>query len=136
MENKSNLEILQEIQEDKNYIPMDYLGEVCKRNKIPKAKIYGVLTFYAQFSTVPRGKYLIRLCEGTACHVKGSQKIKEMLEKEYGLENGKTTADMKFTLQVVACLGSCFMAPCMMINNNYYGNLDVEKVKKIINSLK
>jgi NADH:ubiquinone oxidoreductase subunit E len=59
-----------------------------------------------------------------------------MLENEYGLENGKTTPDMKFTLQIVACLGSCFMAPCMMINNDYYGNLDVEKAKKIINSLK
>jgi len=136
MKNRSNLEILQEIQEKKNYIPIDYLDKICKKYKISKSKIFGVLTFYSQFTTYPRGKYLIRICEGTACHVKGSRKIREMLENEYGLENGKTTPDMKFTLQIVACLGSCFMAPCMMVNNDYYGNLDVEKAKKIINSLK
>ncbi|MGB9677920.1 MAG: NAD(P)H-dependent oxidoreductase subunit E [Candidatus Ratteibacteria bacterium] len=136
MRKMSNLEILQSIQERKNYIPLKYLERICRKNKIPKSKIYGVLTFYSQFTTRPQGKYLIRLCEGTACHVKGSDKIREILEREFGLEDGKTTSDMRFTFQVVACLGSCFIAPCMMINNDYYGNLDEEKVKKIIKSLK
>ncbi len=130
------LELLEEIQEKENYIPLEKLEKICEELEIPKSKIFGVLTFYSYFSTSPIGKYLIRVCCGTACHVKGSKKIIEMLKNEFELEDGKTTDDGKFTLQVVACLGSCFLAPVMMVNSSYFGNLDDEKAKKILRSLK
>lgn len=132
----TNLELLQEIQKKFNYIPVELLNEICEKLEIPKSKVYGILTFYSQFSTTPRGKYLIRICEGTACHVKGSRRIRELLEKEFFLKPGETTEDRKFTLEVVNCLGSCFLAPVMMINSNYYGNLTPEKAIKILKSLK
>ncbi|MCM8772371.1 MAG: NAD(P)H-dependent oxidoreductase subunit E [Candidatus Omnitrophica bacterium] len=134
--NLSYLEILQYIQEKYNYVPVDLLKKICKELEIPKSKIFGILTFYAQFSTQERGKYLIRVCDGTACHVKGGSKIINMLKKEFDLEDGKTTADKKFTLQIVACLGSCFMAPVCMVNSSYYGNMDENKFKKILKNLK
>ncbi len=138
LENKeiSVLEFLEELQEKNGYISLKKLKKICEELNIPKSKVYGILTFYSYFSTVPRGKYLLRVCAGTACHVKGSRKIIEMLKKEFGLENGKTTEDKRFTLHVIACLGSCFLAPVMMVNSNYFGNLDPEKVKKILRSLK
>ncbi|HOK56674.1 MAG TPA: NAD(P)H-dependent oxidoreductase subunit E [bacterium] len=138
IENKnfSNLEILQYLQEKYNYVPIETLKKICEEIEIPRSKIFGILTFYSQFSTEERGKYLIRVCDGTACHVKGGSKIIEMLKREFKLENGKTTEDKKFTLQVVACLGSCFLAPVCMINSSYYGNMDENKFKKILEKLK
>lgn len=132
----SNLEILQILQERYNYVPLDILEKICKEIEIPKSKIFGILTFYSQFSTQKRGKYLIRVCDGTACHVKGGSKIIEMLKREFKIEDGKTTDDGKFTLQVVACLGSCFLAPVCMINSNYYGNMDEKKFKRVLDNLK
>lgn len=134
--NLSNLEILQYLQEKFNYVPVEILKKICEELEIPESKIFGVLTFYSQFSTEERGKYLIRVCDGTACHVKGGGRIIEMLKREFKLEDGKTTDDKKFTLQVVACLGSCFLAPVCMINSNYYGNMDENKFKKILEGLK
>ncbi|MCS7152301.1 MAG: NAD(P)H-dependent oxidoreductase subunit E [Endomicrobia bacterium] len=132
----SYLEILQLLQEKFNFVPMDYLNKICEMLEIPKSKIYGILTFYSQFSTNERGKYLIRICDGTACHVKGATKLIEMLKRNYHLEDGKTTQDKKFTLQVVACLGGCFLAPVCMINSHYHGSLDENKLKNILESLK
>lgn len=134
--NLSNLEILQLVQENYNYIPIELLKKICKEFEIPKSKIFGILTFYSQFSTEERGKYLIRVCDGTACHVKGGNRIIDMLKRDFKLEDGKTSKDKKFTLQVVACLGSCFMAPVCMVNSNYYGNMDEKKFKKILENLK
>lgn len=130
------LELLQEIQNKYNYVPLKHLEKISEELGISRSKLFGILTFYAQFSTEKKGKYLIRLCDGTACHVKGAAEIRKFLEEKYGLKNGKTTPDGRFTLQEVACLGSCFLAPVMMINERYYGNLTPEKAKKIIESLK
>jgi NADH-quinone oxidoreductase subunit E len=135
-EKSSLLSILQEIQTKYNYLPKKALELVCELLDVPKSKIYGLATFYAQFSMKERGKHLIRICEGTACHVKGSQRIKESLKKTFGLEEGETTPDKKFTLLVVACLGSCFLSPAMMVNSAYYGNLTSEKAINIIKGLK
>ncbi|MCS7180212.1 MAG: NAD(P)H-dependent oxidoreductase subunit E [bacterium] len=132
----SNLEILQLIQEKYNYISIDILRKICKELEIPKSKIFGILTFYSQFSTQERGKYLIRVCDGTACHVKGGNRIIDMLKRDFKLEDGKTTEDKKFTLQIVACLGSCFIAPVCMVNSIYYGNMDENKFKKVLENLK
>jgi len=130
------LSLLQEIQRKYNYLPLKVLEEIAEQLEIPKSKIFGLATFYSQFSFEKRGKYLIKICEGTACHVKGSRRIREILEEEFGLEKGKTTKDGKFTLEVVACLGSCFLAPVMMVNSTYYGNLTPEKAVKILKCLK
>ncbi len=130
------LPVLQEIQGRYNYLPRKALEMVSELWSIPKSRMYAVITFYAQFSLEKRGKYLIRLCNGTACHVRGGERIKEVLKKEYGLQEGKTTSDGKFTLQEVACLGSCFLSPVMMINDTYYGNLTVEKALGILKRLK
>ncbi|MCM8815669.1 MAG: NAD(P)H-dependent oxidoreductase subunit E [Candidatus Omnitrophica bacterium] len=130
------LELLQDIQGRKNYIPVSLLKKICKQLDIPESKIFGVLTFYSQFTTEKRGKYLVKLCDGTACHVKGAREVKRILERKYGLTNGKTTADGRFTLQEVACLGSCFLAPVMMINQQYFGNLTPEKALSIFKNLK
>ncbi|MCM8788581.1 MAG: NAD(P)H-dependent oxidoreductase subunit E [Candidatus Omnitrophica bacterium] len=130
------LDLLQNIQNRKNYIPLTLLKRICDELDIPESKIFGVLTFYAQFTTEKRGKYLVKLCDGTACHVKGAREIKRVLEKKYELINGKTTPDGRFTLQEVACLGSCFLAPVMMINEKYFGNLTPEKALSILKNLK
>ncbi|MCM8767140.1 MAG: NADH-quinone oxidoreductase subunit NuoE [Candidatus Omnitrophica bacterium] len=132
----SNVEILQLIQEKYGYVKLEILDEICKKLKIPKSKIFGVLTFYSQFSTQERGKYLITVCDGTACHIKGGNRIIDMLKNDFNLEDGKTTKDKRFTLQIVRCLGSCFLAPVCMINTSYYGNMDDKKLKKILKELK
>jgi len=132
----SPLLILQEIQTRYNYLPKRALELACEILDIPKSKIYGLATFYAQFSMKERGKYFIRLCEGTACHIKGSRRIKDSLKNAFGLVEGETTPDKKFTLQTVACLGSCFLSPAMMINSTYYGNLTPEKAVNILKELK
>ncbi|HIE43182.1 MAG TPA: NADH-quinone oxidoreductase subunit NuoE [Candidatus Omnitrophica bacterium] len=135
-EKVSLLSILQEIQTKYNYLPKRALEMVCELLDVPKSKIYGLATFYTQFSMKERGKYLIRICEGTACHAKGSQRIKELLKKTFGLQEGETTPDKKFTLQIVACVGSCFLSPVMMVDSTYYGNLTPEKATNILKELK
>lgn len=130
------LSLLQEIQKKYNYIPLEILEKLAEELEISKSKLFGLATFYSQFSFEKRGKYLIRICEGTACHVKGSKRIREVIEKEFGIEKGRTTDDGKFTLEVVACVGSCFLSPVMMVNSNYYGNLTPEKAIKILKGLK
>lgn len=135
-ERESLLSILQEIQMKYNYLPRRALELVCELLNVPKSKIYGLATFYTQFSLKERGKYLLRICEGTACHVKGSGRIKESLKGKFNLKEGETTPDKKFTLQVVACLGSCFLAPVMMVNSTYYGNLTSQKAANILKELK
>ena len=130
------LALLQDIQNKYNYLPEEVLEKVCEGLDISKSKIFGLVTFYAQFSMEERGRYVIKLCEGTACHIKGSRRIKEALEENFKLQEGKTTSDKKFTLQVVACLGSCFLAPMMMVNSTYYGNLTPEKAVNVLKKLK
>lgn len=95
---------------------------------MPLSRVYGVVTFYAQFSLKPQGKHIIRVCRGTACHVKGAEVLVNMLEKKLNVTEGETTEDCLFTLEAVACLGTCFLAPVMMIDENYYGQLDEEKI--------
>ena len=102
--------------------------------KIPLSRIYGVVSFYAQFYTEPRGRHTILCCRGTACHVKGAARIMDTLEHELGIGEGETTPDMEFYLESVACLGTCFLAPAMMIDNQYFGRLTPQRVKSVLNS--
>ena len=124
--------ILQEVQKIYGYLPEGILTYVSERSKVPLSKIYGIVTFYAQFSLVPRGRNTIKICLGTACHVKGAKRVLAKLEEALGIKVGGTSSDLKFTLEIVRCLGTCFLAPVMMINRDYFGKLTPDKVGKIL----
>ena len=108
------------------------LAEINRDTGIPLSNIYGVATFYAQFRLSPIGKNLIRVCHGTACHVAGAKDISEAIEKHLQIGNGETTTDRRFTLETVACLGCCSLAPVIMINKSTHGNLSERQVVKVI----
>lgn len=124
--------ILQLVQDAYGYLPQKALEEITARTRIPLSKIYGVITFYSQFSLVPRGKHTIKVCTGTACHIKGATDIKKKITEVLQIDEGETTQDYKFSYEPVACLGTCFLAPVMMIDNKYYGKLTVEKTETIL----
>lgn len=131
----SLIAILQETQEAYGYLPMDAMEHIAQRTGTPIATIVGVATFYAQFRLEPVGKYLIMLCQGTACHVNGSELISAAISDELGIEDGQTTEDGLFSLKHVACLGCCSLSPVMMINGQTYGSLTPDKAKKILRGL-
>ena len=126
--------LLQDIQEELGYLPVEALEAVSKHLRIPLSHIYGVISFYAQFSLSPRGKNIIKMCMGTACHIRGGQMVLDEIRSYLGLNGRDTTEDKLFSLEVVRCLGTCFLAPVMMIGNKYYGKLTAAKVRKILKS--
>lgn len=128
--------ILQHTQDIYGYLPTDVLYHIAERIGSTPAKVMGVATFYSQFRLKPVGKYLIMLCQGTACHVNGSEKIEKAIKEELGISDGETTDDGLFTLKNVACLGCCSLSPVMMINDETYGSLTSEKTKTILRNLK
>ncbi len=127
--------ILQQTQDIYGYLPAAALTEISRATGISPAKIMGVATFYTQFRLNPVGKYLIMLCQGTACHVNGSDVIGDTISSELGIKDGETTADGLFTLKYVACLGCCSLAPAMMINDKVYGNLTADTVRAVLRGL-
>jgi NADH-quinone oxidoreductase subunit E/NADP-reducing hydrogenase subunit HndA len=126
--------ILQKIQEHISFIPIEVQRKVAKILDIPEKDVYGVVTFYSFFSMVPRGKYNIRVCLGTACFVKGSKRILDKLVKEFGIEPGQTTADRNYSLQINRCLGACGLAPVIVVNDKFYQKVNPEKVIDIVYS--
>ena len=136
----SLISILQKTQEIYGYLSMEAINYISKETGIKPAKIYGVATFYAQFRLKPIGKYLIMLCQGTACHVNGSEIIEEAICEELGIQDGETTEDGIFTLNNVACLGCCSLAPVMMIQSadgeETYGNLTKDSAKQVLRDIK
>lgn len=128
--------ILQAIQEKFGYVPPASLELISRHTNVSRNKIYGVLTFYAQFALTPRGKYVVRPCRGTACHVRGAKNVLTRIKSKLKIEDGETTPDYKFSLETVACLGACFLAPTMMVNQEYYGNMDEKRVEEILKSYK
>ena len=130
------ISILQEIQADYRYLPEEILTYVATALGVSPAYVYGVATFYAQFSLKPKGKHMIRVCDGTACHVKGSSNVLKTVKEQLGLkENEETTPDLLFTVETVACIGACALAPAMMIDEEVYGMLNEEKTREIIEGL-
>ena len=127
---------LQQIQDRLGYLPAPALAELSRRAKVPLSSVYGVVSFYAQFYTEPRGRHTVKCCSGTACHVKGGRRVLDSIIQTLGIEEGQTTDDMLFYLETVACLGTCFLAPVMMIDDQYYGNLDAGKIEKILESFR
>lgn len=126
------ISILLEVQDKFNYLPKDALILISKRLKIPLIKVYGIASFYKVFSLHPRGKHLISVCLGTACHVRGGVKIVEAIESFIHILPGETTDDRKFTLETVRCLGACALGPIMVVNGNYYGNMTSKKVSEVL----
>jgi NADH-quinone oxidoreductase E subunit len=124
--------LLQEIQEEFGYIPPDSISIVAETLHLFPTQVQGVISFYAGFSLEPKGKYVVRVCRGTACHVKGGRSILRLMKRELGLEEGETSPDYQFTLETVACLGACFLAPTMMVNRTYYGKLSPAKVSSVL----
>lgn len=123
--------VLQEIQEKYGYIPRQSIQPISETLRVFPSQIQGVVTFYAQFSLTPRGKNIVRICRGTACHVRGGKSILKVAQQQLGIGEGETREDMTFTLETVACLGTCFLAPAMMVNRNYFGKLVPHHVKSI-----
>ena len=132
----SLIAILQETQDVYGYLPMDVMELISQRTGTPIATVIGVATFYAQFRLQPVGKYLIMLCQGTACHVNGSELISAAITDELGIEDGQTTEDGLFSLKHVACLGCCSLSPVMMINGKVYSSLTPDKAKKVLRTLR
>ncbi len=132
----SLITILQNAQELYGYLPVDVILHISQRTGIKVTKIMGVATFYSQFRLEPVGKYLIMLCQGTACHVNGSLQIEKTINEYLGIKDGETTPDGLFTLKNVACLGCCSLSPVMMVNDETYGSLTPEKVIGIFKALK
>jgi NADH:ubiquinone oxidoreductase subunit E len=125
--------ILQETQEIYGYLSEELLAAIGKRLHIPLSRIYGVVSFYAQFYTTPRGRHIIKSCQGTACHVRGAKGVLESLTRELRVEPGGTTHDLNFSLETVACVGTCFLGPVIMIDKDYYGKLTP---KRAVDALK
>lgn len=124
--------VLQEAQGIFGCVPMDVQEIIADELGTTLSEVYGVATFYSQFSLQPKGQFVVGVCLGTACYVKGSQKVLNKVEEQLGIEVGKTTADGKFTLQATRCLGACGLAPVMMINDEVYGRLTPDEVPAIL----
>ena len=128
--------ILQEIQDENKFLSKELISYVATSIGVPPSQVYGVATFYAHFSLNPKGKYIFKLCDGTACHVKKSHGILEALYKKLGLSaDKKTTDDMLFTVETVSCLGACGLAPVMLVNEQVYGQVTPEQAEQIVDEL-
>lgn len=121
--------LLQDVQEKFGYLSKENLEYIAEHLDVPISKVFGVATFYNQFRLMPLGKHIIRVCRGTACHVKGSDQILDALQTELGVQVGETTQDGVFTLETVACLGACSIAPVIVIDDEFYGRLTTKEIK-------
>ena len=128
--------LLADVQKEMGYVAREAVEYVSEQLAIPAAELFGVATFYAMFRFQPQGKYVVRLCRGTACHVQGSGRVGEQLERSLGIADGETTKDLMFTLQYVACLGCCSLAPVMLVNEDVHGRLTPEKAVEVLEALR
>ena len=126
------IEVLHKAQGLFGYLPQDVQAFVAKKLNIPVSKVYGVVTFYSYFTIKPRGQYVINVCMGTACFVRGSGAVLDEFQKVLGIKTGETTADGKYTIEVLRCVGACGLAPVVTINDKVYGHVTVDQVDKIL----
>lgn len=124
--------ILQQVQLKLGYLPQEAMRNIAGFLRLPESTVYGVATFYAQFKFIPMGRNIIKVCRGTGCYVKGSPRILEELEKQLGIKDGGTTRDMEYSLETVACFGSCALAPVVVVNDRVYGRMTPEKARGLI----
>jgi NADH-quinone oxidoreductase subunit E len=123
--------ILQEAQESFGYLPAGIMQKIAKFLRLPESVVYGVSTFYAQFTFIPTGRKRVSVCRGTACHVRGGARILREVEKRLGIKPGETTADMEYSLETVACIGACALAPTMRVGKETYGQMTTKKVGEV-----
>jgi len=124
--------ILQEVQTNFGYVPEEAMQGIAKFLRLSESTVYGVSTFYAQFKFTPVGKHIIKVCRGTACHVRGVSRILDEAETQLGIKPGGTTSDLEYSLETIACFGSCALAPVMVVDETVYGKMTPERVKKIL----
>lgn len=124
--------LLQKTQSIFGYLPEPALERIAESLKLPLSQIYGVATFYSQFRLKPQGRHVVKVCQGTACHVRGAARIMERLQKELKVKSGETTEDLRFTVESVACLGACGLAPVMMVDDNAHGRLTPDLIPEIL----
>ncbi len=135
-ERSSLIAILQDIQEAYRYLPKAVLKYISKEMYLPLEKVYEVATFYKAFSLAPQGEHIVKLCMGTACHVRGAAGILDKLERDLNLRPGQTSNDSRFTLETVNCVGACALGPVMVIDGEYHGQVNLDKAERVIGSLK
>ena len=123
--------ILQEAQEQFSYLPLEVMVEIAKFLRMPESAVFGVSTFYAQFKFTPTGKRIVRVCRGTACHVRGGARILREVERRLGIKPGETTDDWEYTLETVACIGACALAPTMTLAKETHGQMTTKKVAEV-----
>ncbi|MBC8274125.1 MAG: NAD(P)H-dependent oxidoreductase subunit E [Chloroflexi bacterium] len=128
------IRVLQQVQELIGYLPHEVLEAISREMRIPLSELYGITSFYSFFSMVPKGKYVIQVCLGTSCYVKGGQKILDTINKDFGLESGGTTPDGKFSLQTVRCIGCCGLSPVMAIREDVHRKVKPSQLKDILSS--
>lgn len=128
--------ILQDVQEAYNYLPAQALEILAERLEISLSRVYHVATFYSSFSLEERGRHLIRLCDGTACHLQGAVNMQEEIERQLNIRDKQTTPDKRFTLEIVACLGACAIAPVMAVDSDYHGEMTSQKIASTLKQYK
>ena len=126
------VDILQDIQAETGYLPKEVLEETSRGLDIPLSRVYSVATFFKAFSLKPRGRHLVNVCMGTACHVRGAVKVLEKIEQELGIKTGETTADLKFTLETVNCVGACALGPMVIIGEDYHGEMTADAIGSVL----
>ena len=128
--------ILQQVQQKLGYLPQSAMKTIAGFVRVPESTVFGVATFYAQFKFIPSGRNIVRVCRGTACHVKGGDRVLKEAERHLGVKEGQNTPDLEFSLETVACIGACALAPNMVVNNKIYGNMNPRKIAAILDSYK
>lgn len=127
------ISILQKVQDEYRYLPEEVMAYLATALKVSPSRVYGVATFYENFSLHPKGKFVIKVCDGTACHVRKSQTLIDTIKTQLGLKDGNhTTEDLLFTLEIVSCLGACGLAPVILVNDKVYGKVNADEMKRII----
>lgn len=128
--------ILQDLQKVYNYLPKEAIKEVAQRFQIPLTRVYGIATFYKNFSLKPRGRHIVGVCVGTACHVKGAARLTDGLKRELGIEVGDSTEDLRFTLETVRCIGCCSLSPVIRVGDDTYGKINLSQTKRVLKKYK
>jgi NADH-quinone oxidoreductase E subunit len=132
----ASIPILQQVQGTYGYIPAEAIPLIAKSLRLFPTEIQGVVSFYTQFSLTPKGRNIVRVCRGTACHVRGGRGVLRVVKRVLDIDEGETSEDLKFTLETVACLGACALAPVMVVNKTYYGQMNPKKIETLLHALR